>query len=76
MNLNFKCLKCGSEKYYVKTAIFPEKDAGLKIEMGTYYLKICAECGYTEMYSAKIIDKDAKKVKGKKNLEPKTEPGS
>lgn len=75
MNLDFKCLKCGSEKYYVRTAILPEKETGLKIEMGTYYLKVCAECGYTEMYSAKILNKDKKKEK-ENNLEPKTQSNS
>ena len=55
----------------MRTAILPEKEAGLKIEMGTYYLKICAECGYTEMYSAKILNKDKKK---EDSFEPKTEP--
>lgn len=76
MKLDFKCLKCGCEKYYVKTAVFPEKEVGLKIEMGTYYLKICAECGYTEMYSAKVLNKDKEKNKNKKGnkLEPKVEP--
>ena len=54
----------------MRTAILPEKEAGLKIEMGTYYLKICAECGYTEMYSAKILNKDKKKGN---SFEPKTE---
>lgn len=55
----------------MRTAILPEKEAGLKIEMGTYYLKICAECGYTEMYSAKILNKDKQK---ENSFEPKTEP--
>ncbi len=75
MKLDFKCLKCGCNEYYVRTAILPEKEAGLKIEMGTYYLKVCAECGYTEMYSARILNEDKKKKKEKEqNLEPKTEP--
>ena len=75
MKLDFKCLKCGCEKYYVRTAILPEKESGLKIEMGTYYLKICSECGYTEMYSARILNKDKKKEKDN-SLEPKTESNS
>ena len=75
MKLDFKCLKCGCNEYYVRTAILPEKEAGLKIEMGTYYLKVCAECGYTERYSARILNEDKKKKKEKEqNLEPKTEP--
>ncbi len=63
MKLDFRCTKCGSSDYYVKTAIFPEKDSKLKVEFGTYYLKICSDCGYTEIYSAKVVDKELKKVK-------------
>ncbi|MCJ8343418.1 MAG: zinc ribbon domain-containing protein [Cetobacterium sp.] len=63
MKLDFKCLKCGSDKYQVKTAIIPEKSPGLKLEISNYYLKICLNCGYTEMYSAKVLDRDEKKLK-------------
>lgn len=66
MNLEYKCLKCGSDKYIVKTAVIPEKSPGLKIEIGTYYIKTCVECGYTEFYSAKIVDKDFEKEKKEK----------
>ena len=47
MKLDFRCPKCGSADFLVKTAVFPEKNAKLKLEFGTYYLKICADCGYT-----------------------------
>lgn len=63
MKLDFRCPKCGSENYFVKTAVFPEKDSKLKFDFGTYYLKICSDCGYTEIYSAKVVDKDIKKIK-------------
>ncbi|MGL5001019.1 MAG: zinc ribbon domain-containing protein [Cetobacterium sp.] len=63
MNLEYKCLKCGSDKYIVKTTAIPEKSPGLKIDIGTYYIKTCIECGYTELYSAKIIDKEFTKSK-------------
>ncbi|MGL5123537.1 MAG: hypothetical protein ACRC6K_05185 [Fusobacteriaceae bacterium] len=56
--MDIKCLKCDSSKYYVKTVVFPQKDSGLKIHLGTYYLKTCAECGFTEMYEAAIVDKE------------------
>lgn len=56
--LNFSCLKCKNDSYEVKTTFMPEKDKGFKLEMGAYYLKTCLNCGYTEMYSAKILDKD------------------
>ncbi len=58
--MNFRCIKCDSENYEVKTAFMAEKTLGLRMEVGTYYLKICSNCGYTEMYSAKILDKDEK----------------
>ena len=74
MKLDFKCFKCGSNKYYVKTTFLPERESGLQIKMGMYYLKTCAECGFTEMYSAKVINKDEeKKEKDGKNLKPKME---
>lgn len=57
MTLDYRCLKCGSEEYIVKTVFVPEKEPGIKLELGRYYYKICADCGYTEIYSAKIIDK-------------------
>lgn len=66
MNLEYRCLKCGSDKYTVKTAIIPEKSPGLKIEIGAYYIKTCVECGYTEFYSAKVVDKDFAKEKKEK----------
>jgi len=56
--LDFSCLKCGHDKYQVKTTFCAEKTPGFKLELGTYYLKVCMNCGYTEMYSAKVLDKD------------------
>ncbi|MBP9478342.1 MAG: hypothetical protein KBF12_06945 [Sebaldella sp.] len=53
-----RCLKCHSEKYELKTIAFPTKATGeVKFSMDIYYLKICSECGFTEMYSAKVMDK-------------------
>lgn len=62
MKLDFKCMKCGCETYQVKTTILPEKSIGLKLELGIYYIKTCINCGYTEIYSAKIVnlEKDEK----------------
>lgn len=58
MKLDFKCIKCGCEHYQVKTTIIPEKSQKTKIEFNTYYLKICLNCGFTEMYNAKIVNSD------------------
>ncbi|TDT68080.1 hypothetical protein EV215_1801 [Hypnocyclicus thermotrophus] len=56
MILDYKCIKCGSEKYIVKTVFLPEKEPGIKLELGKYYFKTCIQCGFTEVYNAKIID--------------------
>jgi len=58
--MNFRCSKCEGEEYTVKTTFMAEKTPGLRLELGTYYLKICSNCGFTEMYSAKILDQDEK----------------
>ena len=39
---------------------------GVKIGIDSFYLKICQDCGYTEMYSAKVIEKVEKAVKNYK----------
>lgn len=65
MRLEYRCLKCGGTKYIVKTIFTPEKSSGLKIDIGSYYAKICLECGFTEFYSAKIVDKDNIELKKK-----------
>ncbi len=39
MKLDFRCVKCGCDKYQVKTTILPEKSPGLRLELGTYYIK-------------------------------------
>lgn len=58
INVDYRCLKCGGNTFSVKTAIIPEKNPGLKIELGTYYIKTCLACGYTEFYSAKIVNEE------------------
>ena len=54
--MDVSCLKCKHDEYYVKTVIYPEKNPGLKINLGIYYLKICNNCGFVEMYSAEVLD--------------------
>lgn len=74
MNLDFKCIKCGCEEYFVETVVLPKKNSTLKFDIGTYYLKICTNCGYVEFYSAKIINdsKEKKKKEKEKNVPSKT----
>ena len=53
-----------------KSIILPEKKKNfIKIELNTYYAKTCLNCGYTEFYSAKIVDDETEK-KCKDNAEP------
>ena len=64
MKNNEKCLKCGSTSCEVKTIALPTKKLGeAKISLDTFYLKICQNCGYTETYSAKVIEKVKKPIK-------------
>lgn len=58
MKLDVKCLKCGSKNYEVRNVIFPEKNKGMKLELNLYYVKTCLDCGYSEFYLAKVVDKD------------------
>ena len=61
MKLAFSCLKCGSIKHEVKNIVIPEKYKDrIKVDFGLYYLKTCLNCGFTEMYSAKIANGDEK----------------
>lgn len=61
MKLDFNCLRCSSKNHEIKNIYLPEKKDGiLKMDVGLYYLKICLDCGYTEMYSAKVVDKNEK----------------
>lgn len=53
-----RCPKCGGDEFSVKTTMLPEKSGSLKIELELYYVKTCVECGYTEFYSAKVVEKD------------------
>lgn len=61
MKLAFSCLKCGSTEHEVKNIVLPEKYKNkIKIDLGVYYLKTCLNCGFTEMYSAKIVNGEEK----------------
>ena len=62
-----KCLKCGSKLCEIKTIAIPTKILNeAKIGLDSFYLKICQDCGYTQMYSAKVIEKVEKAVKNYK----------
>lgn len=63
MKLDLKCSKCGSKAYEVRNVILPEKKQGMKLELNLYYVKTCLDCGYSEFYLAKVVDKDEKTEK-------------
>ena len=52
-----------------KALSYLKKKNFIKIELNTYYAKTCLNCGYTEFYSAKIVDDETEK-KCKDNAEP------
>ena len=57
------CLKCGSTAHELKTIVLPTKKTHeSQVGVDMFYLKICTDCGYTEMYSAKAIDKIKKTI--------------
>lgn len=61
MKLDCRCLKCGAVEYEVKNIYIPEKKhGGVAVDIGLYYYKICLECGFVEIYSAKIVEKNEK----------------
>lgn len=69
--MNFgKCIKCLSLEYTVKTISIKKEDDFSIIGFSKstiYYAKTCSNCGYTEFYDAKIIDRQMKKLlKGNK----------
>ena len=51
--------------FEIKKVAIPTKEvAGTKIAIDIFYLKICKNCGYTEMYSTKIVQKVEDPVEG------------
>jgi len=63
IRLNLNCMRCGSESYKVKKVIIPEKTKNIVgVEMGTYYYKICLDCGFVEVYSEKVLEKNAELI--------------
>ncbi len=60
-----ECVKCFNREHIIKNATFSTKDIEEKFyKLPTselFYIKICTECGYTEIYSAKLASKNAEK---------------
>ncbi len=64
MRNNERCLKCGEKTFEIKKIAVPTtKTTKAKIGIDMFYLKICQNCGYTEMYSTKVLEKVKDPVK-------------
>ncbi|AKC95320.1 hypothetical protein ACFFBA_000563 [Sneathia vaginalis] len=62
MKLN-RCIKCSNVEHVIKSIYLPTKDIDgwIKNILPTselFYIKICKNCGYTEIYCAKLVDRD------------------
>jgi predicted nucleic-acid-binding Zn-ribbon protein len=63
--VKYKCMKCGSERYKVEERALTGTGASrfMNIQRHLYYLVICEQCGFVEMYkkgqaskAAQILD--------------------
>lgn len=62
-----KCCKCSSENIkYKNTALLTKEISGVKVDLDIFYLKICQNCGYTEIYYGKVLEKIENKNKNEK----------
>ncbi|WP_068268706.1 zinc ribbon domain-containing protein [Caviibacter abscessus] len=65
-----RCIKCSNKEHYLKSIYMSTKEIEsesklinlLSLNNELFYLKVCAQCGYTEIYSAKLVDKNSKKT--------------
>lgn len=66
-----RCIKCSNKEHYVKSVYMSTKEIENDSKLinllslnsnELFYLKVCAQCGYTEIYCAKVVDKDLKKT--------------
>lgn len=60
------CSKCNSDNNVIKNVVIPVRsyDSWLKsilTKNELFYILICLDCGYSEMYCAKVVDKNVKK---------------
>lgn len=55
-----RCLKCGSTEYELKNSYLYTKDKKRPFFYASelFYLKICCDCGFSELYNAKVVDKN------------------
>ena len=57
------CIKCNNKEHDIKSVWLPTKelDSWLVNMLPTselFYIKICKKCGYTELYCAKLVNKE------------------
>lgn len=64
-----QCIKCSSMNYEIKSGVITTKSnirAFIPITKSElFYIKICLDCAYTEIYDAKIVDKYSNKKTSK-----------
>ncbi|VWL85774.1 zinc ribbon domain-containing protein [Oceanivirga miroungae] len=64
-----ECIKCSSMNYEVKSATITTSSPISSFipitKKELFYIKICIDCGCTEIYNAKILDKYSKKKTSK-----------
>lgn len=65
MKLN-NCLRCDSSNHTIKNTFLTARayESWIKDMLNStelYYIKICSDCGFTELYNAKVVEKNAKK---------------
>lgn len=63
-----RCEKCHNADYEIKGVWLATKDISVSFKnllpkSELFYIKICKNCGYTEMYCAKLINKEVEKDK-------------
>lgn len=56
------CIKCNSKNYEIKNVYILVKGAFIP-NNELFYLKICLECGYSEMYNPKVVDNNVRNSK-------------
>ena len=74
MYMEFKCSICGHNKFDIKNVNLPVRDVKvdkvkniflelLPVNSQMFYLRICLNCGKTELYYSAILNKEQEKKK-------------
>lgn len=63
-----RCEKCHNTEYEIKSVWLATKDVNVSIKnllprSELFYIKICKNCGHTEIYCAKLVSNEFEKDK-------------